>query len=151
MIIEKINNNVYSIIDFTSGKKQLDKILISSELLLKRVQKLCSESGFEIGISLENGDTLKNGDILYEDENRIVYIEVLPEEVIVITPTSIKEMGIIAHNLGNRHLPAQFDEGCMILANDYLVEDLLKKEGVPYQKENRVLPKPFKHASHKHI
>ena len=102
--------------------------MISSELLLKRVQKLYSESGFEIGVSLGSGETLKNGDILYEDENRIVYIEVLPEEVIVITPTSIKEMGIIAHNLGNRHLPAQFDEGCMILANDYLVEDLLKRK-----------------------
>ncbi|PFD46323.1 urease accessory protein UreE [Bacillus cereus] len=151
MIIEKIINNVCNMNDFSNTKKHLDKILISSELLLKRVQKLSSESGFEIGVSLDNGETLKSGDILYEDENRIVYIEVLPEEVIVITPTSIKEMGIIAHNLGNRHLPAQFDEGCMILANDYLVEDLLKKEGVPYQKENRVLPKPFKHASHKHI
>ncbi|MGG5738266.1 MULTISPECIES: urease accessory protein UreE [Bacillus cereus group] len=151
MIIEKINNNVCNMNDFSNTKKHLDKILISSELLLKRVQKLFSESGFEIGVSLDNGETLKNGDILYEDEHRIVYIEVLPEEVIVITPTSIKEMGIIAHNLGNRHLPAQFDEGCMILANDYLVEELLKKEGVPYQKEHRVLPKPFKHASHKHI
>lgn len=113
---------------FLKHKKHLDKILISSELLLKRVQKLYSESGFEIGVSLDSGETLKNGDILYEDENRIVYIEVLPEEVIVITPKSIKEMGIIAHNLGNRHLPAQFDEGCMILANDYLVEDLLKRK-----------------------
>ncbi len=86
--------------DFSNTKKHLDKILISSELLLKRVQKLYSESGFEIGVSLDSGETLKNGDILYEDENRIVYIEVLPEEVIVITPKSIKEMGIIAHNLG---------------------------------------------------
>ncbi|MEB8658084.1 urease accessory protein UreE, partial [Bacillus cereus] len=126
MIIEKINNNVCNMNDFSNTKKHLDKILISSELLLKRVQKLYSESGFEIGVSLDSGETLKNGDILYEDENRIVYIEVLPEEVIVITPKPIKEMGIIAHNLGTRHLPAQFDEGCMILANDYLVEDLLK-------------------------
>jgi len=46
-------------------------------------------------VSLGSGETLKNGDILYEDENRIVYIEVLPEEVIVITPTSIKEINAI--------------------------------------------------------
>ena len=35
-------------------------------------------------------------------------------------------MGDIAHQLGNRHLPAQFTETEMLIQYDYLVEDLLK-------------------------
>ena len=40
----------------------------------------------------------------------MIVIDVVADDLLVIPPRSIKEMGTIAHQLGNRHLPAQFEE-----------------------------------------
>ena len=46
------------------------------------------------------------------------------------------EMGIIAHQLGNRHLPAQFEENDMLVQYDYLVAELLDELQIPYDGKN---------------
>ncbi len=50
----------------------------------------------------------------------------------MIQPRTLQEMGDIAHQLGNRHLPAQFTETEMLVQYDYLVKNLLKKFRIPY-------------------
>lgn len=70
--------------------------------------------------------------------------------MIVIHPKDIHEMGVIAHQLGNRHLPAQFEVDNMIVQYDYLVEELLKQLDISYQREERKLKEAFKHIGHSH-
>jgi urease accessory protein len=65
-------------------------------------------------------------------------------------PTSIGHMGDIAHQLGNRHLPAQFKGDEMLIQYDYLVEELLKQVKVPYKRENRKVGQAFRHIGHSH-
>ena len=57
----------------------------------------------------------------------MIVIDVLSDDLLVIKPRSLKEMGTIAHQLGNRHLPAQFEENNMLVQYDYLVEELLQE------------------------
>ncbi len=71
------------------------------------------------------------GDVLYMDEKNIILIEVFPDDVIVIEPRNMNEMGTIAHQLGNRHLPAQFEDDKMLVQYDYLVEELLERSRSP--------------------
>lgn len=81
----------------------------------------------------------------------MIIIDVNSEDIIAIKPRTIKEMGDIAHQLGNRHLPAQFtDDNEMLVQYDYLVEDLLKGLGIPYQREDRKVNQAFKHIGHSH-
>ena len=56
----------------------------------------------------------------------MIVVDVNSEDLLVIKPRNIQEMGDIAHQLGNRHLP-QFTETEMLVQYDYLVEDLLKR------------------------
>ncbi|MCL6616910.1 MAG: urease accessory protein UreE, partial [Anoxybacillus ayderensis] len=70
--------------------------------------------------------------------------------LLVIRPTSIKQMGEIAHQLGNRHLPAQFEGEEMLVQYDYLVEELLKQLHIPYQREKRKVKQAFRHIGHSH-
>jgi urease accessory protein len=75
---------------------------------------------------------------------------VIEDDVIVIQPTSLLEMGEIAHQLGNRHLPAQFENNEMIVQYDYLVEKLLLELAVPFTREKRKMNEAFKHIGHSH-
>ena len=72
------------------------------------------------------------------------------EEVLIIKPSSITEMGVIAHALGNRHLQAQFEDDKMIIQYDRLVEEELKRDNVNYSRENKTLKKAFKHVEFAH-
>ena len=57
----------------------------------------------------------------------MIIVDVMPDDLLIIKPRSILEMGNIAHQLGNRHLPAQFEGDEMFVQYDYLVEELLQE------------------------
>ena len=93
---------------------------------------------------------LKDGDILLNDGKNLVVIKVKGDDVLVIKPNDITEMGIIAHSLGNRHLQAQFNDGKMIIQYDALVEEELKRDKINYSRENLKLEKAFRHVEFGH-
>lgn len=151
MILNKILGNIHDDID--TQRLHVEKIQLRSDELLKRINRVTSDHGHEYGISIDKSEVLKDGDVLFKDEKNIVVVSVKSDNVLVIKPETINEMGRIAHNLGNRHLPAQFRDGMMILEYDKLVEDLLKEEGIRYSREDVTLEKAFRHVEfgHKHV
>jgi len=80
---------------------------------------------------------LVDGDILFMDEGNMIIVDVKTDDILAIQPTSIHEMGVIAHELGNRHMPAKFEGNEMLVQYDYLVEELLKTKGIPFKREDR--------------
>lgn len=157
MIIEKLVGNTHEIpADELAGLHQ-EKVVLPSSALVKRIQRVTTDHGRELGIRLAPGPDLRDGDILLRNEKEIITISVLPTDVLVIGPKSIFEMGQVAHALGNRHLQAQFfdtdsDYGApvMVVQYDHTVEDFLKSHGTPYERQERVMPVPFRHAEHTH-
>ena len=145
MIIEKVIGNIYKD-DLRS--KHVEKVYLNSEDLLKRIQRVKTDHGKELGIRLENNQELEDGDVLFQDEKNMIVIYTNKDDVISIRPRSILEMGDIAHQLGNRHLPAQFEGEEMIVQYDYLVEELLVSLGIPYEREERKVKKAFRHIGH---
>eukprot|EP00130_Batrachochytrium_dendrobatidis_P008666 XP_006683541.1 hypothetical protein BATDEDRAFT_93298 [Batrachochytrium dendrobatidis JAM81] len=106
---------------------------------MKRIQRVKTDHGKELGIRLKEARDLVAGDVLFMDENNMIIIDVLTDDLLIISPRSIMEMGIIAHQLGNRHLPAQFEGDDMLVQYDYLVAALLEELQIPYQREDRKL------------
>lgn len=135
-----------------------ERVLVPGDQLVKRILRLTSDHGREIGIRLPQGSPdLQDGDILYMEEGNAIVLQVEPTDVIVIKPRSILEMGVVAHSLGNRHLQAQFfDEGSdyqanvMVVLYDHTVQQYLDATNVPYDRQNRVMPVPFRHLEHTH-
>jgi urease accessory protein len=123
---------------------------MESSDLVKRIQRVTTDHGKEIGIRLKDAKDLQDGDILYQDEKNMIVISVLADDLLVISPTSLQQMGEIAHQLGNRHLPAQFEGGEMLVQYDYLVEDLLQQLSIPHRREERKVRQAFRHIGHKH-
>ncbi|MCV9888239.1 urease accessory protein UreE [Metabacillus halosaccharovorans] len=147
MIIEQIIGNVK---ELEKAPHHVERVYLRSDDLVKKIQRVKTDHGKELGIRLKQGKELEDGDILYQDKKNSIIISVLADDVIVIKPTSILQMGEIAHQLGNRHLPAQFENNEMIVQYDYLVERLLVELDVPYTREERKMSKAFKHIGHSH-
>ena len=147
MIIEKIVGNVK---ELENAPHHVERVYLRSDDLVKKIQRVKTDHGKELGIRLKDVKELTDGDILYQDEKNSIIISVVEDDVIVIKPTSILQMGEIAHQLGNRHLPAQFENSEMVVQYDYLVETLLKELEVPFVRENMRMNKAFKHIGHSH-
>lgn len=145
MIIEKVIGNIYK---DNLRSNHVEKVYLNSEDLLKRIQRVKTDHGKELGIRLEQNQELEDGDVLFKDEKNMIVIYTNKDDVISIRPRSINEMGDIAHQLGNRHLPAQFEGEEMIVQYDYLVEELLRSLGIPYVREERKVKKAFRHIGH---
>ena len=114
MIIEKVLGNTH---DLPPGPDPYfglhrEKVVLPSAQLVKRIQRVTTDHGKELGIRLPSGSgDLRDGDILHVAETNMIVVSVLPTDVLVISPRSIHEMGVVAHSLGNRHLQAQSGRG----------------------------------------
>lgn len=148
MIVDKVLGNIEDIEQIKDF--HIEKIILESDDLLKRIQRVTTDHGTELGITLPPNHALKDGDILHQDEKNLIVISVKADDVLVIRPVDIMQMGVVAHMLGNRHLPAQFEENTMIVQYDYLVERLLQEENLNYTRENKKLKQAFRHVDHSH-
>lgn len=157
MILDSVIANKYDLDRMALKGLHEEKIVLPSAELVKRVQRVTTDHGRDVGIRLSAARDLRDGDVLYRDEKDYIVISVLPTAVLVIAPSSIREMGAVAHNLGNRHMQAQFFDAesdyraeVMVVQYDHTIEDYLVHVGVPFSRQERVMPVPFRHAEHTH-
>lgn len=150
MIIEKIVTNLEQMDKSEIEKRHIEKVYLESAHLMKRIQRVKTDHGKELGIRLSEPRDLVAGDVLYMDDHNMIVIDVISDDLLVIQPRSIQEMGNIAHQLGNRHLPAQFEDEDMLVQYDYLVEELLVQLGIPFKREDRKVKQAFRHIGHSH-
>ena len=133
MILDKVLGNIENT---NLEGVHIEKIYLNNEEMLKRIIRVTSDHGKDYGISLSDGNKLKDGDILFNDGHNAVVIKFNSEDVLVIKPKDMNQMGKIAHEIGNKHLPAQFIDETMIIQYDSVVEETLKKQNLNYSREN---------------
>jgi urease accessory protein len=150
MIIEQIVTRLEQLSPENKGNRHVERVFLPSDDLVKRIQRVITDHGREIGISLRQPKDLRHGDVLYMDDHNMIIVEVLPEDILVIAPRTMQEMGDIAHKLGNRHLPAQFEDDRMLIQYDYLIEEMLVESAIPYSRETIKVKQPFRHVGHSH-
>ncbi|WP_019203529.1 urease accessory protein UreE [Tsukamurella sp. 1534] len=161
MIIDSVAGNLADLTDDETAGLHIERVPLAGADLVKRIQRVRTDHDREIGLRLAapagpDGD-LRDGDILHRDDKNLIVVAVEATDVLVIAPRGITEMGRVAHGLGNRHLQAQFfDAGSeyeaevMVVQYDHTVADYLDHHGVPYTRQDRVMPTPFRHAEHTH-
>ncbi len=161
MIIDHVIANRHDLHDDELAGLHEEQVLLPSAELVKKIQRVTTDHGRELGIRLSDAagpvPDLRDGDILFRDDKTVIVVTALATDVLVIAARSIREMGVVAHNLGNRHMQAQFfDAGSeyaaevMVVQYDHTTEDYLIHVGVPFSRQERVVPVPFRHAEHTH-
>lgn len=147
MVITKIVGNLD---DVSSTNKNIDWLELEWEDLNKRILRKETESGKDIAISLENSGTLRYGDILYEDKNTLIAIRTKLEKAFVIKPKTMREMGKIAFEIGNRHTACIIEDDEILVRYDHTLEKLIDEVGVAYEQSERRFKESFKYKGHQH-
>ena len=129
--------------------RRVERVALGWEDRLRSRQRVCSDSGTEIGVKLPTGQPLKENDILYEDEERVVAVAAIPEDVLVLYADSPLDMGRLCYQVGNRHAPICVQNGRVLTPYDSVLEAYFVKMGVRCEK----VKEPFTHdfgAFHSH-
>jgi urease accessory protein len=83
-------------------------------------------SGEDVGLMLPRGEILRGGDLVTASDGRVIEIVAQPEKLLHI---ETKELAKIAYHLGNRHVPVQVGENFLRIAEDHVLEEMVKKLG----------------------
>lgn len=156
MLVTELRGNINDV-PLPEGT-HIETITVPSDNLVKRIQRFKTDHNREVGLRLPGGSPdLQDGDILSLEEGNAIILRVEASDVLVIQARSILEMAVVAHSLGNRHLQAQFFDTeseygaeVMVVQYDHTVESYLQSVDVPYERQARVMPTPFRHSEHTH-
>lgn len=86
-------------------------------------------SGEEVGLMLPRGEILRGGDLVTASDGRVIEVLAEPEKVLHVECESPAALAKAAYHLGNRHVPVQVGEGFLRLAEDHVLEEMLKNLG----------------------
>jgi urease accessory protein len=83
-------------------------------------------SGEEVGLMLPRGEILRGGDLVTASDGRVIEIVAEDEKLLHV---ETKELAKAAYHLGNRHVPVEVGESYLRIAEDHVLEEMLKKLG----------------------
>ena len=83
-------------------------------------------SGEEVAVLLPRGEILRGGDLVTASDGRVIEIIAVPEKVLHIESASLAK---VAYHLGNRHVPVEVGEAHLRIAEDHVLEEMLRKLG----------------------
>ncbi len=140
LIQQKLGNlNTYNI-----NNKHIDWLYLHWYETNKRIQRKRTATGREIALQfLQENPALTQGDILFEDEDNIIAITILPCNSIVITPQNMFEMASICYEIGNKHLPLFYADDELLIPFEVPIFRLLTAQGFLVKQEDRQLLQPL--------
>lgn len=121
-----------------------DSVLLTWDERQKRVLRVTTAQGREVGIRLERaglrcGLLLACEDPQCDAEAQHLWIGAAPERVLAVTATSAREFAFAAHFIGNRHIPVWIGEGELLAREDHVLEEALRAHGILARRDFRPL------------
>jgi urease accessory protein len=86
-------------------------------------------SGEEVGLMLPRGEILRGGDLVTASDGRVIEIISQEEKTLHVEAASPQALAKVAYHLGNRHVPVQVGDGFLRIAEDHVLEEMVKKLG----------------------
>ena len=129
MILEKVLHPAPSL----AGRK-VEKIVLDSADLAKHRQRVKTDAGRDVGISLPHGSHLHDGDVLHCDDEVAIVISQADEDLLRIHPRTPEEFGFMGYQVGNLHRAAMIDHHGIAVLYDKAIEALAQRHHVPSER-----------------
>lgn len=126
MITEKIHGKL------TATDKRVEYVSIDWFERGKKLLRKTTDSGEEIGIRIDAD--LNENDVIFEDEERVIAVKIAPCDLISVPVGSMREMGRLCFELGNRHLSLAISDDNVKCPFDEPTFEYLKRLGFSAQK-----------------
>ena len=107
-------------------------ILTHSDRHVRR--KLLELSDGDVLVDLPNTIALRDGDVLVLEDGGLIGIEAADEPLLEVIGKDPKHLLTLAWYLGNRHLPAQIEDGRILIQRDHVMERMLDALGAAVRK-----------------
>src|SRR4029453_8979911 len=104
-------------------------LVLAFELRQKSRLRATVADGEEIGLFLDRGTVLRDGDCLKAEDGRIVRIAAADEDLLEVRCTDADALARAAYHLGNRHTPVQIGPGWLRIATDDVLANMLRGLG----------------------
>ncbi len=104
-------------------------LVLPFELRQKSRLRTTVAGGEEIGLFLERGTVLRDGDCLQADDGRIVRVAAAPEDLMEGRCAEPDALARAAYHLGNRHAPVQIGSGWLRFAADEVLAAMVRGLG----------------------
>ncbi|HSA89165.1 MAG TPA: urease accessory protein UreE [Burkholderiales bacterium] len=102
------------------------KLTLPFELRQKSRLRARLDSGEEVALILPRGRVLRGGDRVAAADGRELEIVAAPEKLLHIESG---ELARVAYHLGNRHVPLQVGPGFLRIAEDHVLEEMVRGLG----------------------
>ncbi|WGE31673.1 urease accessory protein UreE [Actinobacillus genomosp. 2] len=126
-----------------SGKiinQQIDTVELQWYESERNILRKTSKSGREVAFRLlKEGQRLKHDDVVFVSESLVITIEIVPSEVIVLSPKTLPEMARACYEIGNKHSPLFLDGDEVTLPYDKPMFEWLQAAGFEPKKAERRL------------
>jgi urease accessory protein len=114
--------------DWPQGER-LDAITLDYDERHRRRRRYVCDGGLEILLDLPEATVLRHGDGLRLEDGGYVEVRAAAENLIEIRANSPALLTRLAWHLGNRHLPADVDGGRILIRDDHVIVDMLRRLG----------------------
>ncbi len=129
----------------TIGNRTVDKLVIEWYETNKRIMHKQTQSGKGVRLKfLQQIPDLKDGDILWRDDDVIIAIEIKQSEAIVIKPATMFEAISASYEIGNKHLPLFYEGDELLVPYEAPLYRLLQAAGYMIKVEERKLTSTVK-------
>lgn len=110
--------------------RQAKEIVMTLDERRRARQKLSLADGQEIGIFIERGTVLQDGDILLSDDNRFFIVRAAAQELMRVTAPNSLSLMRAAYHLGNRHISLEVGSDYLHFEPDPVLAQMLHQLGV---------------------
>jgi len=153
MIIEKVLGHVW---DKEFAGLSMDHLFIEWYNTHKKIDRKTTQNGMELGIRLDHDTShrgFRQGDVVYQDNKKIVVIQILPCRCISIASESRPLLIKLCYEIGNRHAPFFYGAGEneFLVPYDKPIQVMIETLGLKaIEKEALLLPEHRISSAHSH-
>jgi len=102
----------------------------------RRALRKTTRGGRSIRILLPLGSAIQHGDLLSDgDGSVLIQACVIPRELLIIRPRDSTEMGLLALEMGNLHIPTEIVDCTIRVSADGPAEEVAAELGIPYERQ----------------
>jgi len=119
--------------------KTIDFLEIEWFEATRRILRRKSKNGLDVAIKRNEITELQHQDILWQDQNQILLLSILPCPAIKIECNDLFQTASLCYDIGNRHAPIFWESNTVFLPYDEPMFQMLGMHGYQPKKESRIL------------
>ena len=134
------------------GREHSRSVSLTYDQRIRGRLKTACDDGTPLGLFIERGRMLQEGDLLEAKTGEIIMVRAVFETLISVSIKNGITLAKVCYHLGNRHVPVQIQSDKLLFQPDHVLENLCREWGLqlesvrlPFNPESGAYGKVFAH------